>query len=653
MQTIAGLRAQTTRTVLAVLAMLLLALLIYWPGLSGPFVLDDMQNIVGVHLDHMDWNAFVYTITHNTSGMLGRIVSICSFALSGVQFGLDPWGYKFENLLLHLCNGLMLLRLLYLTLQQLVPTDRRNQQLLCALLVTAFWLLHPLQVSTVLYVVQRMTILSTLFMLAALLCYLAARKQPEGSPRYWLLAFVCYPLLQLLAVFSKENGALLPLFILVYEALVFRSLRAPRLIPHRHQLFLLGAVFLPLFAGGLYLLSHFSSMIDYSTRNFTLAERLLSQLHVIPFYLKLMLLPRIRDMSLFHDDFPLTTTLDPLTVLLLVLLLGMVAAIWLLRRKLPVLAFGLAWFLVSHMLESTIIPLELVFEHRNYLALAGILLPVIYLVSTYKEQKLALAVLGLFALVFLVQTFARVQEWSNEELMDGRAVADHPDSVRARTTMANLLTIQRKFAEAQAQLEAAVRIDPQDAGPLLHELTILCAQGVSSPPLVEKTAQVLAAYPATVYAMNAFEQLYSRINSDECKLVSQADMARLVDAAQSQVGNNNNQLIKGYLFRLKGFQALLAGDYAPGVVFMHLGYEASRDIVILVELAESQINYRQLGDAQDTLDMIRDINRQHRGIDTYQVERLEALLQQAKSGKVPEHQRAIAPINAADNTSLK
>ncbi len=648
MQTAAPPRAHTTKMLLAVLAILLSTLLIYWPGLSGPFVLDDMQNIVAVHLDHMDWQAFVYTVTHNSSGMLGRVVSISSFALSGVQYGLDPWGYKFQNLLLHLCNGLLLLRLLFLTLQQITPSRSRDQQLLCAVLVSAFWLLHPLQVSTVLYVVQRMTILSTLFMLAALLCYFEARTQSEASPRYWLLAFVCYPLLQLLAVFSKENGALLPLFILVFEALVFRSLRAPRLLAQRHQLFLLGAMVLPLLAGGLYLLTHFSTVVDYSSRNFTLAERLMSQLHVLPFYLKLILLPRVRDMSLFHDDFPVTAAFDPLTVLLLLLLVGTVAAIWLLRRRAPVLAFGLAWFLVSHMLESTIIPLELVFEHRNYLAVAGILLPVIYLVVSYKEQKLALALLGLFALVFLLQTFSRVQEWSNEELMDAQAVADHPDSSRARTTMANVLATQGKFDESKQQLEAAALIDPQDAGPLLHQLTILCAQGVSSPELVTRTAQVLAAYPASVYALNSLEHLYSLINSRKCTNVSPEDMVQLLEAAQSQTGNSINPLIKGYLLRFNGYQALINGAYAQGVVFMRQAYDSNHDILILVELVEAQINYGEFTDAEEMLNLLRDINSKHLGIDSYQVDRLGKLLQDAKDKKVRDAASGAAPAKAVD-----
>ena len=163
-----------------------------------------------------------------------------------------------------------------------------------------------------------------------------------------------------------------------------------------------------------------------------------------------------------HDDFPITSSLDPVTLALLALLLAMAAAIWLLRERAPVVAFGLAWFFIGHLIESTVIPLEPMFEHRNYMALAGILLPVIYHVATYREHKLAYAGLSLFMLVFMLATSSRVLEWSSDELMHTQAVMDHPGSTRARTNMANMLSTQNRFQEAMAQLEAAEQVDPKD-----------------------------------------------------------------------------------------------------------------------------------------------------------------------------------------------
>src|SRR5687768_10848278 len=105
----------------ALLAVIALAIFVYWPGLHGPFLLDDSPNILAAHVENPDWSAFVYTVTHNGSGLLGRSVTMMSFMLTEWQFGLDSWGYKFHNLLLHITNGLLLYRLLYLLLPLLEP----------------------------------------------------------------------------------------------------------------------------------------------------------------------------------------------------------------------------------------------------------------------------------------------------------------------------------------------------------------------------------------------------------------------------------------------------------------------------------------------------------------------------------------------------
>ncbi len=625
------------RLPLACVGVLVLACVLYWPGLNGPFVLDDWQNIVKVHLEEMDWDAFVYSVTHNTSGMLGRSVSIVSFVLSGLQFGLSAWGYKFHNLLLHLLNAVLLLRVLQHALQLLVPAVDAQRRTLCAGLTAALWLLHPLQVSTVLYVVQRMSILAALFMLLGLLTYFAIRRETAWSYRYWLLAFLLYPLLQGLAVFSKETGVLLPLFVLACEALAWRKTGSSFTMARPLQLFLLVFALLPLAGGGLYLLSHFDQIIDYSTRTFTLGERLLTQLHVVPFYMKLILLPRLSDMSLFHDDVVATVALDPVTALLLLFMLALAGLVGLLRKRAPVVAFGIVWFLVAHLLESTVIPLELVFEHRNYLALAGLLLPVMFYATTYGNPRVSGALLTVFVLVLLLQTFARVQEWSHEELMFTQAVADHPQSSRARTTLANVLTTNGQYDEAYSQLQAAADIDKQDAGPVLHAVFIRCLLMESAPELLIEAARRLAAYPASVYALNAMDNMLSVINSGQCTHVSPEDMGRLLVAANQQASVLENPTMQGYLLRLQGVAAMLDGEYPQGVVFFRMAHEAGGDNGNLAELIEAQINFGELGDAAETLAVLQQINEQRFGSESYQVERLTALLSAARNdAAVPE-----------------
>jgi tetratricopeptide (TPR) repeat protein len=614
---------------IAAVGVVVLTALVYWPGLGGPFVLDDRQNVINVYLENLDWAGFVFTISHNTSGMLGRVVSIASFMVTGLVYGLEPWGYKFHNLLLHILTGALLARLSFLTLRALVPAGDRNQSLLASALVAAFWLLHPLLVSTVLYVVQRMTMLAAFFTVAGLLCYLALRRM-QASPRYYWLAFGAYPLLQLLAVFSKEIGALLPVYILLYEALVFRSVTKPTSVSRHHQWFLAVFVVVPIAVGGLYLVTHLAALADYSGRNFTLAQRLLTQLHVVPTYLRMMLLPRVRDMSLYHDDVAVVSGFDPVTGVLLLLVLLLLGSIWFLRNRAPVIAFGLGWFFISQLMESTVFPLEMMFEHRNYLALAGILLPVMYYVTAWPERKLAMAVTTAFLLVLSLQTFSRATEWSSEEVFFSQGVNDHPGSVRVRTGLANLLTAKGNFEEATKQLEAAVEFEPREAGSMLHAVTIYCARGERRDTLIEQAQQVLGRYPASVYAMNALEYLFGVVARGQCTLVTPEDLARFVTAAQSQSGNQSNQNTRGYLLRLQGLHSFLLGQYANGVIYFRMAYDDTHDISNLVELVTRQIAYQRLQDAEDTLSVIRQINEEHRGIEQYAILRLEKLMQDAR-----------------------
>src|SRR5690606_470084 len=107
----------------------------------------------------------------------------------GIVHGPDSWGYKYHNLLIHLLNGLLLFWLLQKLLPRLAPQITPETTVAIAGLTVATWLLHPLLMSTVLYAVQRMAQLSALFTLAALLCYVFARRQLGSSPgRFYTLA---------------------------------------------------------------------------------------------------------------------------------------------------------------------------------------------------------------------------------------------------------------------------------------------------------------------------------------------------------------------------------------------------------------------------------------------------------------------------------
>ncbi|RKZ70641.1 MAG: hypothetical protein DRR19_33295, partial [Candidatus Parabeggiatoa sp. nov. 1] len=250
---------------------------IYWAGLHGTYLLDDNPNLSSLGDINESTDKFTEIVrftTEGTAGQLGRPVSLITFALQTHYWHGNVWHFRYVNLMIHLVSGCLIFwLLLYLTRIMALPEKRG---LWLALLTTSLWLLHPFQVSTVLYVVQRMTELSALFTLAALLIYVRSRQRfAEGlltPTAFWISISIGIGLGGILATLSKENGVLLVLYVLVLEATVLRTLPKPRYWPIWGGLFL----YLPLLILASYFIWHFNGILGgYQIRHFTMGERLL------------------------------------------------------------------------------------------------------------------------------------------------------------------------------------------------------------------------------------------------------------------------------------------------------------------------------------------------------------------------------------------
>lgn len=622
------------RLPLGLALLLALTALWYWPGLAGPFVLDDVQNVRNLELDTADPAAIWYHITHNDSGSLGRGLSMLSFVLTNLLHGDTARDYKLDNLLIHLVNGVLLCLLLLRVLRRLCPQRPATELEWIAGITTAVWLLHPLQVSTVLYVVQRMAQLAALFSLVALLAFLllqerAAQGDRRGCVRYGLLLF---PAALVCAVLSKETGALIPLYALLLVLTgATAGVASDRACRRLQQGVLLLFILLPLAAGAVYFVTHLERFLSYDQRTFTLAQRLLTQVHALAHYLQLIVLPRVSDMSLFKDDFPVEQVLRAQTLVLLAAGAGLLAAAVRLRRQYPVLLFGTGWFVVSHLLESTVLPLELVFEHRNYLASAGILLLLVHAGAVPLRRQPALRWLLLpLVPVLLLQTHARVTEWSNEELLLGMAVQDHPRSARARVGMANYLLDRGEYERAFGHLQVAIEVAPENAGPVLHLLAARCVHGSADAALYDRALQLLGSRPLSVYAFNGLENLLSLISKQQCTLLDLADFERLLEAAVALDERIGQGYIHGYLLRLQGVFLFTTGQYAKGVIAYRLAHEYSGEGRVLEELVRNQLKFGRSDDARENLALLEQQNVRSFGTETFSLRQLRAALAEAE-----------------------
>jgi hypothetical protein len=148
------------------------------------------------------------------------------------------------------------------------------------------------------------------------------------------------------------------------------------------SLFLL-VLALPLVIGLAWLLPDLLKPETWATRDFTLGTRLLSEARIVTDYIGWTLLPTPGELSFYHDDFRVSTgLLAPWTTLgSIVFLIGLLALLPWLRRRGPLAALGIALFLGCHLLTGTVLPLELICEHRNYFASFGLLLAIVPLLA--------------------------------------------------------------------------------------------------------------------------------------------------------------------------------------------------------------------------------------------------------------------------------
>jgi len=441
------------------IALAALCFFCYLPGLHGGFLFDDYPNLkdLGIYGGVTDWETFKSFVLNGFSGPTGRPIALASFLLDDNTWpSYAPW-FKTTNLLIHELCGLLLCWSILLLLRLYGYCEQ--QCVWIAVLASMFWLLHPYFVSTTLYVVQRMAQLATMFSLLGMMVYLKGRLLLESQPRkaYVLITLaVCVG--TILATFSKENGALLPVLLLVIE---FCNPSNKKPIWQWRALFL----WLPTIA----IVAALFRYVDFSdnpwpNRSFNQIQRLLSESRIVTEYLYHLWVPRIEGRGLFQDGYLISKNLfAPMTTFFsLIGLFTLAGSAFFLKKKWPLLSLAILFFFVAHLTESTVVGLELYFEHRNYLAALLLFLPLASALVYLGEKtrvRVAVVTTGLIILVLALMTWKRAELWSNSERLELYWAYATPNSPRAQNSIATHLSrsghqleAEQKFAEAAARL---------------------------------------------------------------------------------------------------------------------------------------------------------------------------------------------------------
>lgn len=508
--------------------LVVVACLPFLPGLTGPFLLDDLPNLEGIAA-WANGQASLNQILHSAdAGPLGRPISVLSFAATAATTGMTPAGFKATNLLLHLANGLLaaalLQRLLFRSGGTRVPATW------FAWMCAAVWVVLPLHVPTVLYAVQRMTLLAATFSLLALLSWTIARQRLDSSPRdRWALALLWLgtPLLTVASALAKEIGLLVPLYCLVLELTVFAP-AAGQSRPRHATWFARLTGILPVLAGSMWLALHPAYVLNgYQDRGYSMAQRLLTEARAVWEYASLTVVPQASGLGLYQDTFPLSTGLlaPPTTVLALTALLAAVAVALALRRRAPLLSAAIGMFLVGHALEGSVFALELFFPHRNYLPSLWLVMGAASLVLLVRRktdrQTNNYGLVALLATAFIGYasvTAGRSWVWADYNRLLTHELALNPNSLRLRSDLAVASMERGDLATTLMHLDAAERIAPRDELRSVHVWRTLayCIVGQPTPaPLLASLADGRA-QRITPYTMRALEILAEQAENGRC-----------------------------------------------------------------------------------------------------------------------------------------
>ena len=459
-----------------------LAGLLFLPGLHGGFVFDDDVNIVNnpvIQMHTLD-AAGLYNVAFGLQpGGITRVIPTLSFALDYWRGGgLHPEVFKATNIAIHALTTLVLacfFRALLRTAN--VPMRRAS---IAGLVLALAWSVHPLQVSSVLYVVQRMQTLCTLFIVLALWAYLAGRQaQIDGrSGRTgWLLAIMCW----ILAAGCKEDAILLPAYTLAIELTVLRFDAANPVLASRLRKTYLIATLAGLAGFLLVVVPHYWSWTAYPGRDFSTWERLLTQGRVLCMYLWEIVLPLPSHMPFYYDWLqPSRSVLQPWTTLAsLLLLLALLAIAWTLRRRRPLFALGIFLFFSGHLITSNVAGLELAFEHRNQIPMIGIILAtsdLLWLASQRLHLRPAVfAAIGFLLVVLLGSaTVVRTRIWSTPLSLAGYSTVFAPHSARAWNSLClYYYELDGGKNARNTQLDKAIAVCTQGAAAAPYSITSL------------------------------------------------------------------------------------------------------------------------------------------------------------------------------------
>lgn len=434
---------------------------LYSPALNGPFLFDDIANIEknsSIHIKDLSMKSL------KTAAEGHRPVATVSFAVNYYVNGLSPYWFRTVNVAIHIITAWLLYFFICKTLS-LAEKDYGGSRLFAAV-SALIWAVHPLQIQSVTYIVQRMNSLAGLFFLLAMLLYIQFRQSDAKLKKTLLFTACCISVL--LSVKSKPNAVTVFPSILLYEIIFLQGVRWESL-KRANTLFAVFSLF-----SVLALLIYFASRDAASPvpfanlsawhqgKGFTLTQYLMTEFRVLVFYISLIFFPHPSRLNIDHDISFSTSLLQPETTFLSALfLLTIITGSFLYTKRYKIVTFGILWFFANHLVESTIIPLDFIFEHRNYIPSMMLIAGALYVLIRCSKRVFVPAAICIAA-ILSCWTFQRNSAWkSGISLWEDSSLKSAKKS-RPHENFAYYLEQEGRIKEAVASYKKAVELHPNN-----------------------------------------------------------------------------------------------------------------------------------------------------------------------------------------------
>ena len=442
-----------------------LGFLIYSNSFNGPFVFDDNLRIAknpDIRLSELTLKNILKAGFGKQSAK-SRPIGNISFALNYYFHQYSVKGYHIVNIIIHILTGIFLYLFLKTTLTLKIVRSQFEYAEWIALLSALLWFVNPVQTQSVTYVVQRLNSMAAMFYILSFLLYLKGRLS-EAKTKSWIW-FICAAFAWVLALGCKQISATLPFFIFLYEFYFFQDLNREWLKRSLKWILAILAVFvlLGLMYTGFNPLEKLSRFTDYVNKEFTLTQRVLTQLRVVIFYISLLFYPHPNRLNLDHH-FPLSYSLvNPLTTLLcLILIVGLIALAVVLAKKQRLVSFCILWFFGNLVIESSVIPLAIIYDHRLYLPSMLVCLLAVCLIFKYIKLRwvsmgIVCASIGLCSF----WTFERNKAWQDELTFWRDCLKKSPNKARPHYNLGVYLQDEKMIDDAVYHYRKSLEINPK------------------------------------------------------------------------------------------------------------------------------------------------------------------------------------------------